>query len=85
MGPAYLAAYTRKSLIWPDLGMRERGFNTIISGMIVSHYSAVASSTRMMEGCLWRGGRDVSCRSYDATNHLVDYRDSPSLLLSGYF
>lgn len=40
-------------------GMWERGFNTIISRMIVSHYSAVASSTGMREGCLllqlWRG------------------------------
>lgn len=26
-------------------GMQERGFNTIISGMIVSYYSAVASHT----------------------------------------
>ena len=31
-------------------GMRERGFNTIISGMIVSHYSAVESSTGMRVG-----------------------------------
>ncbi len=41
-------------------GMRERGFNSIISGMIVSHYSAVTSSAGMREGCLLRGGMFVA-------------------------
>lgn len=60
--------------------MRERDFNTIISGMIVSHYSAVASSTGMREECLLRGGRHVCCCSRHV-RHFVDHHNSFSLTL----
>lgn len=60
-------------------GMRERGFNTIISRMIVSHYSAAASSTGMRGGCLLSGGRDVCCCSCDVVD--VDLLTILSLLL----
>lgn len=78
MGPAYLAAYNGQIFNMAGFGMRERGFNTIISGMIVSHYSAVASSTGMREGCLFRGGRDVCCCSWEV-DHFVDYLNFHSL------
>lgn len=58
-------------------GLRERGFNIIISWIIVSHYSAAAFNTVMREGCLLRGGRDICCCSCDM-DHSVD---SPSLIL----
>lgn len=51
LGPAYLAAYTGKSLILLDLGCGREAFNAIISGMMVSHSSAVPSHTGR-EGCL---------------------------------
>lgn len=61
-------------------GMRERGFNTIISGMIVSHYSAVVSRTGMRVGCLLRGRRDVCCCTCDVV-HFVDCHHSPTCAL----
>lgn len=45
LGPAYLAAYTGKSLILLDLGCGREAFNAIISRMMVSHSSAVPSHT----------------------------------------